>query len=109
MLKHMAYFAALTVTLAVISPSADARHHGHHKGDKTADIIADTLLLGGLALAASSNDHRHENHPNYQPAPAPSMAPFSPTGGIVCYPGQASCYSNGGTFSPDWSYRMYGR
>lgn len=66
----------------------------------------------GLAVGAAIAGAASRPRAVYGPPPAPVYAPpppFSPAANVVCYPGQRACYYNGGAYSADWTYRVYGR
>lgn len=77
-----------------------------HKDDVAAGIVGG-LLLGAVAVAASSHDHYHRDQ--YMPAPVyrPRMSPFSPTFGVTCYPREGACYNDDGDFLPTWTRRVF--
>jgi len=78
-------------------------------GRNTAAILGG---IAGLAVGAAIADSANRNHDVYG-APPPAAyrppAPFSPAGGIICYPEQRACYNNGGAYSGNWTWRVYGR
>lgn len=75
--------------------------------DDTAALVGG-LVLGGIAAAAISSDHRHQNqYVPPQPAYQPRMAPFSPTRGVTCYPREGACYNDRGDFSAIWTNRVF--
>lgn len=66
----------------------------------------------GLAVGAAVADSANRNRYIYGPPPPPAYIPppaFSPSPNIYCYGGQRACYYGGGAYSPDWTYRVYGR
>ncbi|WP_442582781.1 hypothetical protein ACSBOB_12875 [Mesorhizobium sp. ASY16-5R] len=100
-LVTLALAGALAVTAA--TPTL-ARHW--NSGDTAAAIIAG-VAIGGIAAAASSHDHYYRDQyippaPVYRPS-----APFSPAGGIICYPRQGACYDNAGYYSAKWTNRVF--
>lgn len=91
------------MVLASALPGAARSWHS----DDTAALVGG-LLIGGIAAAAASHDHRHQNQ--YAPvrqAPPPRMAPFSPASGVICYPREGACYNGDGDFLPTWTGRVF--
>lgn len=83
---------------------------GEAKDGKNAAAILGGLA--GLAVGAAIADSANRNHDVYGAPPPPAYrppAPFSPAGGIVCYPEQRACYNNGGAYNGNWTWRVYGR
>jgi hypothetical protein len=89
--------------------------------------------IAGLAVGAAIVDNAHQHpvyypprypayaaaqpypyaqpYPAYYPRPAyrPAYrAPFSPAGGVVCYPGKSICYNNNGSVAGNWTHRVFG-
>jgi hypothetical protein len=97
---------------ALVAPALLLAHSapGEAKdGRNTAAIIGG---IAGLAVGAAIADSANRNVVVYGAPPPPSYnppAPFSPAGGIICYPAQRACYNNGGAYSSNWTYRVYGR
>ncbi|WP_018185317.1 hypothetical protein [Kaistia granuli] len=68
--------------------------------------------LAGLAVGAAIADSANRNRDIYGAPPPPAYrppAPFSPAGGVICYPEQRACYNNGGAYNGNWTWRVYGR
>ncbi len=81
---------ALAAALAATTPAA--------ANDVGAAIAAGAVGLAvGAALAKNHHSH-HDKHPNR----------FSPAPGIECYDHQRACYHDGGGFSSNWTWRVYG-
>jgi len=77
-------------------------------GQNAAAIIGG---IAGLAVGAAIADSANRNNDIYGAPPPPSYrppAPFSPAGGVICYPDQRACYNNGGAYSGNWTWRIYG-
>lgn len=77
-------------------------------GQNAAAIIGG---IAGLAVGAAIADSANRNRDVYGAPPPPSYrppAPFSPAGGVICYPDQRACYNNGGAYSGKWTWRVYG-
>jgi hypothetical protein len=98
--------------VAVLAPAllVAAGQPGQAKdGRNTAAILGG---IAGLAVGAAIADSANRNHDIYGAPPPPAYrppAPFSPAGGIICYPEQRACYNNGGAYSGNWTWRVYGR
>ena len=78
-------------------------------GNKGAAVAAGII---GLAVGAAIADSNNRNRDVYGAPPPPAYrppAPFSPTGGVICYPDQRACYNNGGAYNGNWTWRVYGR
>lgn len=78
-------------------------------GKNTAAILGG---IAGLAVGAAIADSANRNNNVYGAPPPPSYrppAPFSPSGGVICYPEQRACYNNGGAYNGNWTWRVYGR
>jgi hypothetical protein len=101
----VAPFAVLIAIAGVLPASA----HSWNSGDTAA--LVGGALLGGIAEAAISNQHRHETQyvvetPRHV-APARPKAAFSPAAGVICYPAHWACYDNNGHFDAGWTNRVY--
>jgi hypothetical protein len=82
-------------------------------GQNAAAIIGGVagFALGAAAMSAASSDYRYQDQyvppPPPPPPPPRHMAPFSPAGGVVCYPQQRACYNDAGNYLPSWSSRVF--
>jgi len=47
--------------------------------------------------------------PPVRPKPGDWRAPFSPGGGITCYPLERACYNRNGHYMPSWTRRAFSR
>lgn len=120
--------AAAVILLVTSAPGARADKHINSTG---AAIIGG---IAGLAIGAAIADSANRNRPHYppryhaypppqpypyaQPYPAyypqpvyrPAYArPFSPTGGVVCYPDRGLCYNDSnGSIANRWTARVFG-
>ena len=78
-----------------------------HNDTGTAVAAGIVGLALGAAIASSADRDRHV----YGPPPVPAYAPpppFSPAGGVICYPAQQTCYNNNGVIAWSWTSRVYG-
>ncbi|MCX5578867.1 hypothetical protein [Kaistia terrae] len=97
--------AALVAPALLMAHSAPSEARN---GQNTAAIIGG---IAGLAVGAAIADSANRNQNVYGVPPPPSYrppAPFSPAGGVICYPDQRACYNNGGAYSSNWTWRVYG-
>lgn len=107
--KIIALMLAVATALCLSAPQAALAKNGQN----TAAIIgaAAGLAIGAAAMSAASSDYRYQNQ--YVPPPPPPppppryRAPFSPAAGVVCYPQQAACYNDAGSYLPSWSSRVF--
>lgn len=78
------------------------------RANNTGAAIAGGIV--GLALGAAIAGSAQRDQQIYGPPP-PAYAPpppYSPAGGVICYPGQQTCYNNNGSVSWPWTSRIYG-
>jgi hypothetical protein len=104
-IRH-ALAAALLAPALLMAQSAP----GEAKDGRNAAAIIGGIA--GLAVGAAIADNANRNYDVYGAPPPPSYrppAPFSPSGGIICYPDQRACYNNGGAYNSNWTWRVYGR
>jgi hypothetical protein len=97
---------------ALLAPALLMAHGApvHAKDGKNAAAIIGGLA--GIAVGAAIADSANRNQNVYGQPPPPGYrppAPFSPQTGVICYPDQRACYTNGGAYSSNWTYRVYGR
>ena len=92
----------------VAGPESNARASDADDRRKAAAVVG--ILLGAAVLAASSRDHRHENHRSYsgEYRPQPNIAPFSPKRNVTCYPRQRTCYHRDGRVASGMTQRYFG-
>jgi hypothetical protein len=93
-------------------PDSECKSHGGKK-DNTGAIVAGALAIGILAAAAASSkkhdndrdrdrdrDRDHDRDRSKDP-------PYSPTGGVWCYPSQRACYEGSRGYSASWTSREF--
>ena len=102
-LRHvMAMSMASALLVAAFEPAA-ARDHGR------AGAAIGGLIVG-TAIAAAVSPRKKVVEKIYVPVGAPPPAePYSPAAGVVCYPAQRACYTNGGGYDPRWTWQVYAR
>ncbi len=121
-MKWSSVLLATTIMFSAMPDQASADHrHWHHDRGDVAGAVVGGLLLGGLALAASSHRDRdyYDDGPGYNPygPPPPPYeigggvrpygAPFSPGSDITCYPNQRACYNRHGHLMPSWTRKVF--
>jgi hypothetical protein len=107
--KIIALMLAATTALCLSAPQIALAKNGQN----AAAIIgaAAGFAIGAAAMSAASSDYRYQDQ--YVPPPPPPppppryRAPFSPAGGVVCYPQQRACYNDAGNYLPSWSSRVF--
>ncbi len=78
--------------------------------DGRAAAIVAGAVIGAVALAASSHNHRHES---YRPAAVVDnrwrgrWRPYRPAPRVTCYPRRRACYRDSGRFAPRWTHREF--
>jgi hypothetical protein len=104
-IRNLAAVALLAPAL-LMSQSAPSEAKN---GKNSAAIVGGIV---GLAVGAAIADSANRNRDVYGEPPPPAYrppAPFSPAGGVICYPEQRACYNNGGAYNGNWTWRVYGR
>lgn len=96
--------------LVVVAMAATSAPVFAKNGQNAAAIIGGLagIAIGAAAVSAASSDYQHQDQ--YVPPPPPPpryRAPFSPAGGVVCYPQQRACYNDDGDFLPTWTGRVF--
>lgn len=87
---------------------AGGKHSSHHGG---AGAAIGGLILGE-AIAAAISPRKKVVEKVYVPVgapPPPPAQPYSPAAGVVCYPAQRACYTNGGGYDPRWTWQVYAK
>jgi hypothetical protein len=78
--------------------------------DSNAAVAIVGGIIGAIALAASSHNHRHEYHrPHGQASQLPSRRsrPYSPAPRVTCYPAQRVCYRANGRVATHWTRKEF--
>ncbi|WP_035831180.1 hypothetical protein [Kaistia adipata] len=100
------------IAAALVAPALLVAQAGPGEAKDGKNAAAIIGGLAGIAVGAAIADSANRNRDIYGAPPPPSYnppAPFSPSGGIICYPAQRACYNNGGAYNSNWTWRVYGR
>ncbi len=132
---RMSVVPAIAAAAIVAMPLAEAQANNNISNTGAAILGGIAGLAVGAAIVDSAHQHPVYYPPRYaypaaqpypyaQPYPAYAQpqpayyprpayhpaygAPFSPTGGVVCYPGKGICYNNNGSVAGKWTNRVFG-
>ncbi|MCP4386465.1 MAG: hypothetical protein GY798_34495 [Hyphomicrobiales bacterium] len=94
---------AIIPLLSVSSPSP-----GHAK-DGVGVAIIGGLIAGAAIGAAVAASKKHPQKVYVKPPPPPKAKPFSPHGGVKCYPKQHACYNKNGSYNGKWTWKIYAK
>jgi uncharacterized protein YraI len=87
--------------------SSSKASSGSGISDEAAAVAVIGAVIGAAALAASSKDHRHENHRPHSGPNHSYGAPFSPNDKVTCYPRERTCYRRNGRVAANATRRYF--
>lgn len=99
--------ALMMLSLASFPGTALARDHG-----RTGAAIGGAIIGGAVVSALSPRKvivERDIYVPTVVPAPPYAGDSFTPAAGVVCYTAQRACYSIGGGYNPNWTWKVFAR
>ena len=87
-------------------PSSECNSsRGGGKKDNSGAIVAGALAIGILAAAAASSKKHDDDRDRDRDRDR--ARPYSPTGGVWCYPSQRACYEDNRGYSAGWTSREF--